>query len=168
MLESFRMQSSSHTKPVYHVFGLNIASAVPFLDMPQTEGPPDVVIAYGKTPESLSDAKVSGVRYQAGPGEFLLQVDNVARYYVSNGGHILIERDPDAADEEILLFLMGSAMGAILHQRKFLPLHGSSIEIDGELTIVVIAHRSSTILGADRIVVLDKGQIVDEAHCAPS
>jgi len=37
-------------------------------------------------------------------------------------------------------------------------------ELHGELTIVVIAHRSSTILGADRIVVIDKGHIVDEAH----
>jgi len=122
----------STAKPVYHAFGLKIASAVPFLDMPQTEGSPDVTIVYGKTPESLSDAKIKGVRYQAGPGEFLLRVDNVARYYVSNGDHILIERDPDAADEEILLFLMGSAMGALLHQRNILPLHGSAIEDDGE------------------------------------
>jgi len=41
-------------------------------------------------------------------------------------------------------------------------------QLHGELTIVVIAHRSSTILRAGRIVVLDKGRIVDEAHGAPS
>ena len=41
-------------------------------------------------------------------------------------------------------------------------------ELHGELTIVVIAHRSSTILRADRIVALDKGHIVEKAHRAPS
>lgn len=136
-LEVLNMELLSKTKPTYHAFGLKIASAIPFLDMPQTEGVPDVVIAYGKSPESLSELKISGVRYQAGPGEFLLQVDNVARYYVTNGNHIFVEREPGAADEEILLFLMGSAMGAILHQRNILPLHGSSIEIDGEGVVFV-------------------------------
>jgi len=131
------MQPLSKTKQIYHAFGLNIVSAIPFLDMHQTEGTPDVVIAYGKTPASLSDPKISGVRYQVGPGEFLLQVDNVARYYVTNGNNILVERATGAADEEILLFLMGSAMGALLHQRKILPLHGSSIEVDGEGVIFV-------------------------------
>jgi len=117
---------------LYHIFGLNIESAVPFLDMPQGEGNPDVVIQYGKVPDEIPDAKIKGVSYQAGPGEFLLWVDNVARYYVTNGNHILIERESGAADEEVLLFLMGSAMGALLHQRNILPLHGSSIEVDGE------------------------------------
>jgi len=131
------MQPLSKTKQIYHAFGLNIASAIPFLDMPQTEGIPDVIIAYGKTPASLSDPKINGVRYQAGPGEFLLRVDNVARYYVTNGSHILVERESGTADEEVLLFLMGSIMGAILHQRNILPLHGSSVEVDGEGVIFV-------------------------------
>lgn len=131
------MQLLSKTNSIYHAFGLRIASAIPFLEMPQTEGSPDVTIVYGKTPESLSDPKISGVRYQAGLREFLLQVDNVARYYVSNGNHIIVERETGAADEETLLFLMGSAMGALLHQRNILPLHGSSVEVDGEGVIFV-------------------------------
>lgn len=146
------MQPSSHTKSIYHVFGLKIKSAIRFLDMPQTEDSPDVTIAYGITPDSLSDPKVSGVRYQVGAGEFLLRVDNVARYYVSNGDHILIEREPGASDVEVLLFLMGSAMGALLHQRNILPLHGSSIEVDGEGVIFTgpSSIGKSTLAGAFR------------------
>ena len=99
--------------------------------MPQIEGNPDVAIKYGKVPDEIPDAKIKGVRYQAGPGEFLLRVDNVGKYYVTNGNDILIERETGAADGEVLLFLMGSAMGALLHQRNILPLHGSAIEVDG-------------------------------------
>ena len=64
-------------------------------------------------------------------------MDNVARYYVANGDYILIERESGSADEEVLLFLMGSAMGAILHQRNILPLHGSSIKVHHEGVIFV-------------------------------
>ncbi len=137
---------------LYHIFGLNIESAIPFLDMPQTEGNPDVSIQYGKVPDAIIDAKIKGVRYQAGPGEFLLRVDNVGKYYVTNGNDILIEREIGAADEEVLLFLMGSAMGALLHQRNILPLHGSAIEVDGR-GIIFTGHSSigkSTLAGAFR------------------
>jgi hypothetical protein len=126
------MRSLSEAKHLYHVFGLNIESAIPFLDIPRVEGNPDVTVRYGKVPDSIRDPRIKGVRYQAGPGEFLLRVDNVARYYVTDGNRIVIERQPGAANEEVLLFLMGSAMGALLHQRNILPLHGSSIEVEGE------------------------------------
>ncbi len=115
----------------YHVFGLNIESAIPFLDIPETEGAADVTIDYGTVPDDLPGATIKGVRYQAGGGEFLLRVDNVARYYVANGATIIVEPHPGGADHEILLFLMGSAMGALLHQRKVLPLHGSAVSQDG-------------------------------------
>lgn len=114
---------------------VNIDSAIPFLDMPQTEGVPDVVVTYGKTPESLSNPKIKGVRYQAGPGEFLLQVDGIAGYHVSKGTNILIDRYLGATDEEVLLFLMGSAMGALLHQRNILPLHASAVQVDGKAVL---------------------------------
>ena len=119
----------------YYVFGLHIASSIHFPEMALREGPPDVCIQYGQTPRDLVNPKISGVRYQAGPGEFLLQVDHVARYYVTNGNNIVIEPLEQANDQEVLLFLMGSAMGALLHQRKILPLHGSAIEVNGESII---------------------------------
>ena len=125
----------NRTKPGmfhYHIFGLNIASVIPFLDMPESDGIPDVKITYDIVPEEINEAKVKGVRYQAGTGEFILKVDHVARYYVMGGTRIIIERSPESADHEILLFLMGSAMGALLHQRNILPLHGSAIDIGGK------------------------------------
>lgn len=116
---------------VYEAFGLNIASEIRFLDMTPVQGAPDLVIEDGKVPEKIPNAKVKGVRYEAGPGEFLLKVDGVAGYYVRGGQSIVVEREAGAADEEVLLFLMGSAMGALLHQRSIVSLHAGAVSVDG-------------------------------------
>lgn len=54
-------------------------------------------------------------------------MDGIAGYYVTEGDTIVIEHESNTADEEVLLFLMGSAMGALLHWRNILPLHGNGI-----------------------------------------
>jgi hypothetical protein len=131
------MKISQTKKLVYHAFGLNIHSEIPFPDMPRMERYPDVVIQNGKVPREIPNAKMKGVRYQAGPGAFILQVDGIARYHVAEGSTIIVEREPDAADEEVLLFLMGSAMGALLHQRNILPLHASAVQVDGKAVLFI-------------------------------
>ena len=125
----------SESDGVYHAFGLNIASDLPFLNMPERQGVADVVVQYGAVPDSIPDAVISGIRYQAAPGAFLLRVDGVADYHVTRGNRITIERAAGAQDEEVLLFLMGSAIGALLHQRKMLPLHAGAIAVDHEAVL---------------------------------
>ena len=38
----------------------------------------------------------------------------------------------DTGEDKIRLLFLGTCMGALLIQRKILPLHGSAIEIDGK------------------------------------
>lgn len=118
---------------MYRIFGLNIVSALPLPSLPQSQpdAAPEVVIVYGDTPDALSDPRIKGVRYQAAPGEFLLRVDNVARFYVQDGNRITIMPEAGAGVDDILIFLMGSAFGALLHQRNILVLHGSAIAVNG-------------------------------------
>jgi hypothetical protein len=40
--------------------------------------------------------------------------------------------EPGAAARNVRLFLLGSAMGMLLHQRGLLPLHANAVEIDGK------------------------------------
>ncbi len=120
---------------MYRVFGLNISSELPLpsLDMPHLQpDAADVVIACGEIPDALAVPLIKGVRFQAAPGEFLLQVDKVARYYVQNGSRITIMPEAGAGEDDILVFLMGSAMGALLHQRNILVLHGSAIKVNSQ------------------------------------
>lgn len=90
-----------------------------------------MIITYGEVPDQLPAPQHKGVRYQAAPGEFLLRVDSVARYHVSEGSRIVIAPEPGAEEERILIFLMGSAMGALLHQRSILILHAGAISANG-------------------------------------
>ncbi len=116
----------------YNVFGLTIKSEIEFHDLMIPEAEPDVVIQYGRVPDKLKTPRARGVRFEASPGEFLLRIDNVARYYVSKGNRINIEPENTGHEQDIRLFLMGSAMGALLHQRNILPVHGSAVAVNGK------------------------------------
>jgi hypothetical protein len=119
----------------HHIFGLNITSAIPLpaapVQQPQSINVPDVTIEYGDTPHSLPNPLFKGVRFQTVPGELLLRVDGIARYHVRNGSRVTITPDKGASEDDILLFLMGSAMGALLQQRNILVLHAGAVEVNG-------------------------------------
>jgi hypothetical protein len=119
----------------YHIFGLNITSDIPLpavpVHQPESDVAPDITVEYGGTPTALANPLFKGVRFQAAPGEFLLRVDNIARYHVLNGNRIIIMPDKGASEDDILLFLMGSVMGALLHQRNILVLHAGAVEVNG-------------------------------------
>lgn len=70
--------------------------------------------------------------YILNQNEFSMDVPDVAWFYVSGGNFISIVPYPDADKNSIELYLNGSVYGAILHQRKILPLHGSSFIWKGQ------------------------------------
>ncbi|ETW99792.1 MAG: hypothetical protein ETSY1_13750 [Candidatus Entotheonella factor] len=90
------------------------------------------------------------VLYQAKPGEFLLQLHDIAHFWVREGKTITVERSPQATDADVQVFLLGSAFGALLHQRGVLPLHGSAV-VTPEGVVVFVGHSGngkSTLAGA--------------------
>jgi hypothetical protein len=113
----------------YQAFGLRIRSSLQLPQMlPATgEGEPDACIDCGTVPAELPEAVVVRKRFQAATGAFLLRIEGVARYLVTGGRRIVVEPEPGADDEDVRLFLLGSALGALLHQRHDLVLHGSAI-----------------------------------------
>ncbi len=119
----------------YRIFDLYVESAIALpavaVDGPPKGLAPQVVVARGDVPERLKAPVYEGVRFQAGAGEFLLRVDGVARYHVRDGRHIVVAPEPGAAEEAVLVFLMGSAFGALLHQRRILVLHAGAVAAGG-------------------------------------
>ena len=107
----------------YSVFGLTLQSE---LELPELfpAGPtdlPDILIRYGKV-EGAQSITPEGIR---------LSVPEVGSYLARDGREILIDPLPGTSARNVRLFLLGSALGGILHQRGLLPLHANAIEIGG-------------------------------------
>ena len=122
----------------YQAFGLQIASCISLPELTPSNisaGSEDVSIQFGDTPDQLTEIKTQGVTYQASPNQFLLKLENIASYWVREGKEIIITPNPKATEEDLRLFLLGSALGAILHQRNTLILHASAVVIDQEAVL---------------------------------
>jgi hypothetical protein len=100
-------------------------------------GPADVMIRFGAVPDALVSSAAKGDGWQAAQGQFLFRLKDIAAYLIQNGREIIIDPAPGADENDVRLFLLGSAMGALLHQRGFLPLHASAVDRpDGSAALI--------------------------------
>ncbi len=119
----------------YDLFGLRIASE---LELPElapcgvsNDRPAEIVIRRGGVPPT------DGF-FTADEDTASLTIDQVARYRVRRGSEITVDAFPQASEKSLRLFLLGSALGVICHQRGLLPLHANA---------VVTAHGAIAIAG---------------------
>jgi hypothetical protein len=113
----------------YSVFGLTVRSAIdlPELRIAETGRDPDVTVSV----EALGEIK-SGPGLHTFGDALLLNVPEVARYRIQGGREIVVDPEASAPDRNVRLYLLGSAFGALLHQRGLLPLHANAVEIGGK------------------------------------
>ena len=90
----------------------------------------------------IVDPLLSLRHIQLNEERFLLHVRNVASYLVEHGEQITVYPHKDADNDSVNLFLNGSVLGALLHQRAMLPFHGSTFNYNG--TIVMICGNSGS------------------------
>lgn len=122
----------------YIAYGLNIQSEFPLPELlPGIGKPPDVHIRYGKAPESLSENASISRTVEAIPGTLLVRVHKIANYLVEKGRDITVERCPGSPDEDVRVFLLGTTLGGLLHQRRLLALHASAIQTQHGAVIFV-------------------------------
>jgi len=122
----------------YNVFGLHILSDIilpELLVATDIFDTPDVHITLGRVPSHIKDPIEKTERYQVAKNQFLFQVPEVGSYYVTDGTQIVIEPFAQAEERFLRLFLLGTAFGALLMQRRILPIHGSAVVIDGRCVI---------------------------------
>jgi hypothetical protein len=121
----------------YRVFDLVIS--VPFVCKELIEALPqqaDVVIDYGLVPNNLSVIEKQKLKWQVNENQVLLIIPDAGKYLIENGKNITIEPEENASLDVIKLFLLGSALGAIQHQRQRLTLHASALT-KGDHTILL-------------------------------
>lgn len=114
----------------YSVFGLHVRSELPLPELFEVEPSlcPDILIHLGKVP----DPPAPGMGPHVIGGGLLLVIEDVGRYFIRDGAEILVEPQSGVPETNVRLFLLGSAMGALLHQRGLLPLHANAVEIGGK------------------------------------
>ena len=118
----------------YKVYGLTIGSELELPELTPVQNiKADVTIGFGKVPEHLPEVRGSGVLFEAALNDFLFKFEGIGRYRVQYGSRIIIQPEREALPAEIRLVLLGSSIGALLHQRGMLAIHGSAIT-DGKQT----------------------------------
>ncbi len=123
--------SASSLPFAYQLFGLRAHSdiALPELVPAEADGAgADVVIRSAKLPP-IEGERIDG--FAATPAGGILNVPKAARYLIRNGSEIIVDAEAHGSERHLRLYLLGSAFGALLHQRNLLPLHANSIEIGG-------------------------------------
>lgn len=136
----------------YKVFGLVLQSEVPLPRGTQVNASecPDVWVKRASIGSGLDEGCDEGGLWQAAPDRFFIAIDGVAKFLVKRGEEILVERCAESEDAAVISFLLGSVMGALLHQRGLLPLHASAVQTDQGAVLLAGASGAgkSTILAA--------------------
>jgi hypothetical protein len=112
------------------VFGLTVRSEIKLPELVQVAdaGDADIVISLANLPPFVGEIAGNFAATDAGG---VLNVPQAGRYLIRGGREILVEPDPGGSERHLRLYLLGSAFGAILHQRGLLPLHSNAMELEG-------------------------------------
>lgn len=119
----------------YKAFGLRIESAFQIVQLiidDKDDDVPDVIIR--KCNYSFNHTKNKHIRRKG--EEFSFTVQDIAEFHIAEGRLIEVHPYPECTDSLLAVYLMGSCMGAILHQRGYMPLHGSCVT-DGKHSVLI-------------------------------
>jgi len=147
----------------------HLRSSIALVDQHITLFPTTIIenIRYGKP--DATDEQVMSAAALAEAGEFVDELPDGWNTLVGEGGHRLSggQRQRLAIARAVLkdapLLILDEATSAVDNETEA-ALQRSISAIAEERTTIIIAHRLSTIRHADRIVVLDQGEVVEDGN----
>jgi hypothetical protein len=121
---------------IYKGFGLNVLSEMPLPELTRiTEKIEkiDIVIEIRDLSKQWSEIdSIAQKRFVVKENKVMFEVPNTAIFSIQEGKKITVSPMIGAEEDKIRLYILGTCMGAILIQRKTLPLHGSAVAINGK------------------------------------
>lgn len=120
---------------VYKAFGLNVLSSLSLPELPRAAGTDsnvDVVIEVSDLSDLWSQLVPAQNKSIIKKDLYMFRIPEVARFCIQDGKRITVSPEKGSDNDYIRLFILGTCMGALLMQRKILPLHGSVVTIDGK------------------------------------
>lgn len=117
----------------YNLFGCRVHSS---LELPELlpieveeEIPKDFVeVVEGSVPSDIKGGQRVNSWMAVGNSICLYSIPGVGRLLVENGNHITVDLNKNALQSDMRSYLLGSGFGALLHQRKYVPLHVSAVK----------------------------------------
>ncbi|UOR13776.1 phosphoenolpyruvate carboxykinase (ATP) [Halobacillus amylolyticus] len=127
-------------RTAYKAFGFRVTSELPLPELPADEMKSD------KLEISIEQADLTRLwEKKSKPNRHfvieqdlcMFKVPNLAIFLIEEGSKITFSPLDNAREDQLRLYILGTCMGAVLVQRKILPLHGSAIAINGKAYAIV-------------------------------
>jgi len=115
----------------YKISGLSVASEIAFAglaSLPAIDAP-DVHIRRGAVPALLEGATYRGPNCEIADGRLILEIPGVVRMLLTEGREIVFENAKGMPEADAEIFLSGTAVGMLLHQRCRTALHASAVRV---------------------------------------
>ena len=123
----------------YRIAGLQVASEIELPGAIAAAQPPrasaDIVVRAGLVPDALEQASARGATWEIAGDRFLFRVPDVARFLLTGGREILFEAASGIESSDISIFLLGTVLGILLHQRGRIVLHASAVRVNGKAVL---------------------------------
>ncbi len=122
----------------YRIYGLVVSSEIALpgaMQSMEDAGDFDVIVRRGAVPEALEGATTEGPNWSIRGGTFLLCVPRVARFLMKDGEEIVVQTEPEGDAGDAAIFLLGSALGILLYQRRRIVLHASAVCVGGKAVL---------------------------------
>lgn len=92
----------------------------------------DITTKYANIISTVATPIVDKPHLKIKDDKFSIDVYTIGEFYVEKGSSIMVKPHEGTDQKSIDLILNGSVFGAILHQKKILPFHGSSFSFKGK------------------------------------
>ncbi|GGI46096.1 HPr kinase [Paenibacillus marchantiophytorum] len=126
----------------YLAFGLTISSELDFPELKQlNQDVPaydmDIIVEDEDRNGMYADVYEKPNTYLIANDSVMFYVPGVAVFVAQAGKRIAVTPMKDVEASKLRLYILGTCMGAILMQRRVLPLHGSVVAVDGKAYAIV-------------------------------
>ncbi|MCM3568202.1 aldolase [Neobacillus mesonae] len=124
----------------YKAFGLNIVSDIIFPELDIVKGKldnVDVTLQIKDLSKEWDELLFDNETFRVKEDLVLFKILETAIFCIKNGNEILVSPMNGADLDKIRLYILGTCMGALLIQKKIIPLHGSAIEIEGKAYAII-------------------------------
>ena len=138
---------------IYTAFGYSIQSDIPLPELKKLGSATctaDIFIRYADLSNNRIRLSELPKKVSVTEDRIMFWVPDLAIFAVDGGTSITISPEQNADEDKIRLYVLGTCMGAVLLQRRVLPLHGSAIVIDNKAYAFVghSGHGKSTLASA--------------------